>query len=135
MQHPAVAQDNEALIETIAIRLRLVENLLAPIANRLENFLTECANRYWIDQRCRVRSSQHEPVITEHTSHNKCVAVIGPHQGLASVVEIPELLPAHVRIAQCRHREIRSLQVLRPRGPKCEDAPMDCLQRTHLIAR
>jgi hypothetical protein len=35
MQHATVAQDNEALIEAIPVVIRLVKNVLSPIAHRV----------------------------------------------------------------------------------------------------
>src|SRR5438105_4372361 len=133
MQHAAIAQDDEALVETIAVPFWLLDNLLAPRANRLSYFLTECVNGYLIDERCWIRSSKRDSVLAHNPTNEQCVAVIGLHQRQTSMIEIPERLAALMVVAQDCRGKIRSLQVARPFRTEAVNPPVDCLQRRELL--
>ena len=109
MQHATVAQDDEALIEAITVTFRLVKNLLTPVANRVANLPTERVGRNRIDERCGTWSGQRDSALADNAPDDERVAVIGPRQRLASVIEIPERLAALPTITESRHRKIRSL--------------------------
>src|SRR5438309_1100972 len=109
VQHATVAQDDEALIEAITVTFRLVKNLLTPVANRVANLPTERVDRNRIDERCGTWSGQRDSALADNAPDDERVAVIGPRQRLASVIEIPERLAALPTITESRHRKIRSL--------------------------
>src|ERR1700688_2232702 len=103
MQHTGVAQDDEALIKAIAIAIRVVENLLAPVTNRVADLATERVDGHRIDERCRVWSSQHDPMLTYSPPNDERITVIGSHRRLASVIQIPERPASLVRVTENRH--------------------------------
>src|SRR5437016_2205211 len=132
MHHTAVVQDDERLIEPIAVPVRIVEDLLAPVAHRRADLLTKRVNRYRIEQRCDTRPGKHDAVLAADPPNDERIAVSSSHQGLTSVVEIPQWRRALVVVLQNRRWEIGSLQVLGPVGRETVESPVDCLQGSDL---
>ena len=91
MQHATVAQNDEALVETISVAVRFEEDLLAPIANDIANLSSQGDYRNGTQQRCRFWARERNPVLAKDRAHDKRVAVIGPNEPSTPVIEIPKV--------------------------------------------
>jgi len=135
MQHATIVQDNEALVEAIPVLAWIVENLLSPFTYRLENLPAKCIDRDGIDERPWIRPGEHDSAFADHPPNDGRIAVVGPLERLAAVVEIPERSATPFVVPENAEREVRPLQVLRPLRFERIDARVNRLQRGDVYVR
>jgi hypothetical protein len=135
VQHAAIAQDDEPLIEPIAIRRGVVENLLAPAVDHRRDLSAQHRDGNRIHQRGRGRASQLDAALPHDPPNQRGVAVLGLDERLAAVVEIPERRTGASMVPEHCGREVRALEVLRPFARETIGARVDDLKGSYLLVR
>src|SRR3989441_9994876 len=114
MQHAAITQDDEPLIETISVGCRIAEYLAPPAGNRFIDFSSQEIVRDRPHQGVWRRSAQCDPLVANDSTNDKGIAVVRPNQLPSAVIQIPELRTWHGRLPQDIPREVRPLQMPGP---------------------
>lgn len=132
MQHTAVAQDDEALIEAVAEARWIGQDFFPPAVDDSVNLTAQRIRRHRIEQRREGRAGQNDPVFSKLPAHHQGVAVLGADQLPAAIVQVPELLAWRRGAAQDIFWEVGAFQVLRLGVIQVEEVGMHALERLNL---
>jgi hypothetical protein len=75
MQHAAVAQDNEGLVEVVVELVGVGKDFAPPIDDNIQDFLTKCICGNGVNKRFWWRACQGDAVFTNRPADDECIAV------------------------------------------------------------
>jgi len=135
VQHAAITEHDEALIESVVEALRLRQDILPPVAHRLADLLAQYVHRNHVNEFRRRRAGQHDPLLAHDPPDDGGVAVLRQDQCSRPVVELPQQRAPPVTLTQYALREVRSFQMLGPLTVEVVDSGMYDLKGVDLVIR
>ena len=94
VQHSAITQYDEGLIEAVVEASRIIQYLLPPVYKRFEDLLPQQSNGYRFNKLFRWRSRQGHTLFAHDPTNKNGIAVVRSDKAAGAMVQIPEFLAA-----------------------------------------
>jgi hypothetical protein len=132
VEHSAIAQEDESLIEAVAETGWVVKDLMPPARDGVEDLFPERSLRDWVDQVLWVRPAESYALLADRPPDDECVAVGRPDEGTGAMIEVPKVSADLGLVSGRFEGEVGAFEMPSPFGLEVVDLIVDMLQIVNL---